>query len=557
MQSLKDFVNRRFKGNEPWEIALKTAITCGFIYKASVLYEEVQEKGISEVALEMAKSTPFISGIIEAEVKKNKGKVESMALTSKEVLEYPVTKALPQKGANPEDLMKQFEKWAEIETKKYQEHHVSGTVYHGDVNVAKFLGDVYRLFALANPLHPATFPFVQKMESEVVAMTLAMFQGNSKDHCGLTTSGGTESILMAMRAYAERGKERGIKKPEIVACVTVHAAFDKAADYFGLKLVHVPCTPNTFALDVKKAEKCINRNTVVVVCSAPSYPQGIIDPVAPTAAMLKRIRKTKGYDIGLHVDSCLGGFLAPFVRDIAQFKNRLPAFDFSVDGVTSISADTHKYGYAPKGTSVLMYSSRDLRRYQYFTAPTWTGGVYATPNTAGSRPGGLIAAAWAAMMYFGKEGYNEASIAIINTADIIKKGIEEIKGIEVMGSPLLSVVGIRSNDPEINIYAVSAAMGHDGGHKWELNTLQNPPSIHICCTYCHKGLGPKFVKDLAEAVKDVRENKEVWAKNSSVAVYGTTQSVPSSLVGEISTAYMDALFKVPEPESKQKASGSK
>lgn len=544
MSSLKSVVNRHFRGREPWQIVLETLLAAGATYVAALARAVVRERGLSESLLALIRSAPLIGGVVQKELNKSKADVEKMTLSCKEVQRYPVNQELPAVGVSREALLKELVEWKAVEHGRYSDGQASGTVYHGGEELNAFLGEVYTLFLVSNPLHPGTFPFVQKMEAEVVAMTLKMFRGDTEDHCGVTTSGGTESICMAMKAYREFGRARGIRQPEIVACVTAHASFDKAADYFGMKLVHVPCDPRTFCLDFQAAKRAITANTVVVVCSAPSYPQGVIDPVGPLAEHLKELQRSRGWDIGLHVDSCLGGFLAPFVRQLDGHS--LPPFDFSVRGVTSISADTHKYGFSPKGTSVLMYATRELRQCQYFTAPKWTGGIYATPTMAGSRSGGVIAATWAVMMHMGLAGYLEASREIVETARTIKQGVAGIDGLEVMGDPLLSVVAFRSTDPQLNIYAVSAAMGHHGGHQWDLNALQNPASIHICVTYLHKGLGDKFVRDLRESVRDVRERREAYAKNSSVAIYGTTQVVPASLTAEISKAFLDALYKVPD-----------
>jgi len=540
MEALKQAINRQFKGNEPWQVASKTLLAAGSLYGVGLAIFEIRDKGLGEFALSLAKATPVIGNLIRKEMAKE-AKSVAMSVTSKEVLEYASNKMLPLEGISEQDLLKDLRIWAQIERSKYSKGQVSGTVYHGDDKLYSFIGQIYTLFCLANPLHPSTFPFVQKMEAEVVAMTLELFRGTRQSHCGVTTSGGTESICMAMKAYREWGQSRGISRPEIVACVTAHAAFDKAANYFGMKLVHVGSDDN-HRLDIKKAAKAISRNTVVVICSAPSYAQGVIDPVEEVGNLIEDINRTYGYKIGLHVDCCLGGFLAPFVRDMSDYK--LPNFDFSVPQVTTISADTHKYGYAPKGTSVLMFANQELRRHMYFTAPLWTGGIYATPTMAGSRPGGLIAATWGTMMHLGRKGYMEASRSIMETAEIIKEGAAKISGLKVMGHPELSVVAIQSARPDLNIYAVGAAMGEDGGHHWELNLLQNPPCIHICCTYVHKGLGEKFVAELKRSVEHVLANRQLYESKSKVAIYGTSQRVPSSMVAELSKAYIDALFKV-------------
>ncbi|KAG2462708.1 SGPL1 lyase, partial [Polypterus senegalus] len=276
------------------------------------------------------------------------------------------------------------------------------------------------------------------------------------------TSGGTESILMACKAYRDIAVERGVRFPEIVAPVSAHAAFNKAAHYFGMKMVHVPLDKNTMQVDVKMMKRAISKNTAMLVCSVPQFPHGAIDPVQDIAKLAVK------YKIPLHVDACLGGFLIVFME---KANYPLPPFDFRVKGVTSISADTHKYGYAPKGSSVILYSDKKIRHYQFFVAADWQGGIYASPTIAGSRPGGIIAACWATMMHMGENGYIEATKKIIKTARYIDTELRKINGIFVFGKPEVSVVAVGSN--VFDIFRLSNLLTSKG---WNLNTLQFPSS---------------------------------------------------------------------------------
>ncbi|MCP5094169.1 MAG: aspartate aminotransferase family protein, partial [Chloroflexi bacterium] len=214
--------------------------------------------------------------------------------------------------------------------------------------------------------------------------------------------------------------------PEMIAPVTAHAAFDKAAQYFNIKMVHVPVDAN-YRADVTAVKKAINRNTIVIIGSAPSFPHGVIDPIAELAALAQQ----RG--IGFHTDACLGGFVLPWVEKLGH---DVPPFDFRVPGVTSISADTHKYGYAAKGTSVILYRNPELRQFQYYTITDWPGGMYFSPTFAGSRPGALSAACWAAMVSIGEAGYMQAAKAILETAVSIKQGIADIPELHILGNPL-------------------------------------------------------------------------------------------------------------------------
>lgn len=347
-------------------------------------------------------------------------------------------------------------------------------------------------------------------------MVLDLFNGGD-DGVGCITTGGTESILVAMRAYRERGRAKGIRRANIVVPVSAHAAFWKAANYFDMDLIEAPLDSN-FQVDVAKLERLINSNTVAIVGSAPCFPQGTLDPIESLGKIAHK------RDIGLHVDSCLGGLLLPF---IAQFS-KVPLFDFRVQGVTSISADTHKYGYSLKGSSVIMYKNQDLMHFQYFVAQDWTGGIYASPSIMGSRVGGAVAATWAALMSIGRGGYIDLAKKIFKTTQAIEKGIKDIDGLRVLGVPVSSVVSFAVDNTaagkQLNIYKINEAMISKG---WHLNTLQHPASIHLCCTVLHTDKEEIFLRDLKASVTDVLQHPNKFAGGDAV-IYGLAESLPDS-----------------------------
>jgi sphinganine-1-phosphate aldolase len=272
-----------------------------------------------------------------------------------------------------------------------EEGKTSGSVYNCDKQLNQVILNSMAKYAWANPLHPQTFPGVRKMEAEIVVMVVDMFHGTEIGACGTMTSGGTESILMAIRAHREWAKDqKGITSPHMILPVTAHPAFDKAADYFGIRVTHIAYDPVTYQVDIRKLKQAICRNTILIVGSCPSFPHGCQDDILTLSGIAIK------NNIGLHVDCCLGGFIAPFM-EAAGYP--IPPFDFRVPGVTSISADPHKYGYSPKGSSVVLYRTPELRQYQYFCCTDWPGGVYASPSIAGSRPGNIIVGCWAAMVY--------------------------------------------------------------------------------------------------------------------------------------------------------------
>jgi glutamate/tyrosine decarboxylase-like PLP-dependent enzyme len=441
--------------------------------------------------------------------------------------------ALPATGRSAGEVLAELRAFADRETGKWVGGQVSGAVYHGDPAHIAFLNEAYALHSQSNPLHADVWPSTVKFEAEIVAMTAAML-GAAKtgdEIVGTVTSGGTESILLAMLAYRERARtERGISKPELVAPATAHAAFDKAARYFGIKLIKTPVGPD-FRADVAAMGRAVGRNTIALVGSAPSFPHGVVDPIGELALL------AQGHGIGLHVDACLGGFVLPFA---ARLGAPVPPFDFGVPGVTSMSVDTHKYGYALKGTSVVLYRGKALRRQQYFAATEWPGGLYFSPTLAGSRPGGLSAACWAAMVAIGEEGYLQATARILAAARFMRAHIENIPELQVLGDPLWV---IAFDSPTLNIYEIMARMGERG---WSLNGLHHPPAVHIAVTLRHAqpGVAQRFIEDLRASVAQVQADPA--AETGMAPVYGLAAGLPlRGVVRELLKRYVDLLYAVP------------
>jgi sphinganine-1-phosphate aldolase len=319
---------------------------------------------------------------------------------------------LEPQGRDHNSILEELATMAGEEDRIADRGRVSGSIYHGGHDHYAFLTDVFRLFAHANVLQRDMYPSATKLEAEIVAMTASMLHG-TPHVCGVVTFGGTESLINPMLVYRDWGrKEKGITEPEMIIPVTAHVALEKAAHLLGIKLLRAPLRDDWRA-DVDWIRDHVTPNTVVLVGSAPNYAHGVIDPIEELAAIAVE------HDIGLHVDGCLGGFILPWGERLGY---AIPRFDFRVPGVTSISADTHKYGYALKGTSVLLYRDSDLRRYQYFNYPDWPGGIYLSPGLSGSRSGGIVAATWAAMVSLGESGYLAIADGIFKTAAAIRAG---------------------------------------------------------------------------------------------------------------------------------------
>jgi len=477
---------------------------------------------------------PFVRNLLEQQYSGIVGGLDaSLHPYRGRLTSYP---RLPETGRSRGDILAEMQALQAEEQQRWRDGYVSGAVYHGDAGHIDFLNQVYALNSQSNPLHFDLWPSTVKYEAEIVAMTAHLLgAGETADSVvGTVTSGGTESILLAMRAYRDRARAaRGVERAEIVAPASAHAAFDKAAQYFGIELVRVPVGPD-YRADVAAMAAAITDSTVALVGSAPSFPHGAVDPI-PELAELAQAR-----GIGLHVDACLGGFVLPFARGLGY---DLPDFDFRLAGVTSMSADTHKYGYAAKGTSVVLYRGEELRRCQYYAVADWPGGLYFSPTFAGSRPGALSAACWAAMVSLGEEGYRGAAARILATAHWIKHTVAQMPDLVVLGDPLF-VIAFAS--PTLDIYRVLDAMTHRG---WSLNGLHRPAAVHLCVTLRHTepGVAQRFVDDLAAAVAAVRTQPA--GKGGMAPVYGMAAAMPMhGVVEDMLKRVVDALYRVEQAD---------
>lgn len=485
---------------------------------------------------------PFVQSRVRADVAKAITELEQKLVPSGPgVTRYT---SLPAAGWSAEQVSKELGVLAEMKHTRWEEGRVSGAVYHGGAELGDLQSEAFRKFGVSNPIHPDVFPGVRKMEAEVVGMTLGLFHA-PPGAAGVTTSGGTESILMAVLAARQMAyHERGVTEPEMVLPETAHVAFRKAGEYFNIRMHLAPCPAPSYRVHTPSIRRLINTNTILLVGSAPNFPHGIVDDIPA----LSRLAVTHNKGLPLHVDCCLGSFITPF---LARAGFPAPDFDFSVPGVTSISVDTHKYGFAPKGNSVVLYRSAALRRYQYYVCPDWSGGVYASPSMAGSRPGALIAGCWASLMKMGEDGYLNACLNIVGARQRIEHAIREsetLRGsLSVVGKPLVSVVAFRASetdrtngDLKVDIYDVADGMSARG---WHLNALQDPPAIHVAVTMPIVSAVDELIRDL-EAVVEGCRGKASEKKGNAAALYGVAGSLPDKrIVRELAEGFLDTLYK--------------
>ncbi len=412
----------------------------------------------------------------------------------------------------------------------WEEGRTWGLVYYANQNHSKLLKEAYGLFMSENGLNPMAFKSLKKMESEIIRMTVNLHHGN-EETVGVMTSGGTESIMMAIKTYRDRARELKpwIKKPEVIVPESVHVAFDKAGKYFDVKIVHAPLRDD-FRVDVKAVKKLINRNTILLVGSAPQYPQGVIDPMEELSELaLKK-------NLPLHVDACVGGFMLPWIEKLGH---KLPLWDYRVPGVTSISADLHKYGYAAKGASTITYRSMDYMKHQFFVFENWPGGIFASPSMPGTRPGGAIAAAWAALVSLGEEGYLKYTQEAYESAQKMMKGINQIPGLKVSGVPDSLIFAYESTDANVNVFALADQMEKRG---WYINRQQRPESLHAMVTMAHTKMVSKYLNDLKECVAYVKAHPEANTSGNA-AMYGMMAKIPfRSMIKKSVHAMMQQMY---------------
>ncbi len=422
------------------------------------------------------------------------------------------TGKLPAEGM-PNDALLAFMKAQKSGDADWKAGKMWSLVYYKNEEHAQLVKEAHSLFLSENYLNPMAFKSLKKMEEEVVRMTADMLHGDAET-VGCMTSGGTESIFLAVYTAREAMRKRRplLRKPEIVAPASIHLAFEKAAHYLGIKLIKVPVKED-FRADVEKMAQKINGRTIMLAASAPHYPQGVIDPIEAIGLLAEK------HKLFFHVDGCLGGFILPWVEKLGY---PIAPFDFRVKGVTSMSADAHKFGYAAKGASVLLHRSMKNMRHQFFISTDWSGGIFVSTGFAGTRSGGAIAAAWAAMKSLGEAGYLDTTRQIMLGAEKLREAIQVIEGFQVLGQPAISITAFHSTDPGLDIYVVADRLEEKG---WFVDRQQYPKCIHTTVMPHHLPILDGYIEDLREAAAYARAHPEK-ATEGQAALYGLMTDLP-------------------------------
>jgi glutamate/tyrosine decarboxylase-like PLP-dependent enzyme len=411
----------------------------------------------------------------------------------------------PERGLSPDEVGAALEAMRDNDA-DWKAGRTWSLVYSAGPEHEAVLKDAYLRFFSENGLSPSAFPSLARMEREVVWAMLDLLGADPDRAGGTMASGGTESIILAVKAYRDAS---GVDRPAMVVPSTAHPAFVKAGELLRVRTVVVPVGPDLVA-DVDATAAAIDDETVLLAASAPAFPYGLVDPVAELGAL------ARDRGLGLHVDACLGGFALPFLRALGH---TVPPFDFSVGGVTSISADLHKYGYGAKGTSTVLYADRHLRRWQFTAHTDWPGGALASPTLLGTRPGGGIAAAWAAIHHLGSDGYRRLFASVMDTTVRLQRGIRSIGDLEIVGEPPMTVFAFGSAGRDI--FAIADCLERIG---WRIDRQSGPDCLHLIVNPVHAQVADAFLADLAGAYGTA---PAVGSRRSSTVVYGVTSHVPA------------------------------
>ena len=411
---------------------------------------------------------------------------------------------------------------------KIQSGKLTGSVYCLNDQIKYIAGEATKMFLYSNLLHPDIYSYTRYIESELIKIGIQLFNGK-KDACGITTNGGTMSIINAIYSYVNRGRKLGIKNPEIIISITAHCAFEKACEIFGVKCIKIPLDKKTYQINLSLVEKNISKNTICLVGSFPNFPHCISDDIEKLSKLGIK------YNIPVHCDCCLGGFLVAFHERAGI--NDTPLFDFRLPGVTSISADLHKYGLCPKGISLLLFSKHEYRRNLFFIYPHWPGSTYITPSFEGSRTGALIAASFAILTSMGKEFYSNNALEIYNAVKKVKEFIKKnCDLIEVIGNPF--ICGVSFTGKYIpNFYDMITEKG------FAVNYLNSPEGIGFIFTSANVKNADNYMKTLKE-INDKLKIEQPQKCSEVAKLYGLSYNLPIGIATDAIESYPDILLDI-------------
>ncbi len=444
---------------------------------------------------------------------------------------------IPEKGMSKEQVLGTLQAFKSRDM-DWKAGKVWCYVYNPGEDPAEVVKEAYLSFLTENGLDPTVFPSMLKLETDVVRMLATLLRGD-QNVVGHLTTGGTESIMLAVKTARDRARalHPEITQPEMVLPKTAHAAFHKAAHYLGVRPVVVPINPVTFQVEAEAMRAAVTPNTILLVASAPSYSQGVIDPIAE----IGEIAQEK--DVLFHVDACVGGIHLSFMRKLGY---DVPDFDFTVPGVTSLSADLHKYGYAAKGASCILYRSKDIRKYQIFACTDTTAYTLINPTVLSTKSGGPMAGAWAILNYLGEEGFMHIVKSVQDATQKLIAGINAIPELEVLGKPAMCMFSFKSD--VINVYQLADAMARRGWYiQGQFSTPYTPRSLHISVNYGTIHQVDALLQDLRACVEEVKQMQPLDSDGIRAMVGAALQSPdPQAAFGQLAAAAGLAGTDLPE-----------
>ena len=402
---------------------------------------------------------------------------------------------LPRSGMNRDAIRAQLTDYKKDDV-DWASGRVFGYVFDPGAEILGFAKEIYNRFMTENALDFSVYPSLLRMENDLVAILRDHLRGDEQV-VGNFTSGGTESILLAVKAARDyyRHHRPEIKLPEMILPSTAHAAFHKAAHYFGIRTVSVSVNPETFKAEVSAMKKHITPNTIFMAGSAPSYTQGVIDPIAELSEL------AGSHGIWFHTDACMGGFLLPYFKKLGR---PVPDFDFSLPGVSSISVDLHKYAYTPKGASLILHRNPELRKFQMFSFSRWLGYTMINPTVQSTKSGGPLAAAWAVLHYVGDDNYLAFAGKKLEATEAIRAGIEAIPELHILGDPQMTLLSFTSG--EVSIFHIIDEMQAKGWYIQPSFSFDNvPANIHLSINLSNVGKTDQFSADLGQSVAGARQ----------------------------------------------------
>ncbi len=427
---------------------------------------------------------------------------------------------IPENGVSKAELVIRLETLKSADA-RWDLGKVFGFVYHPGNHYARMSEEYLNAFLYESTLNPSIFPSLKDFETDITRMVVELMHGDSQV-AGNITSGGSESIFLALKVARDSavGKIPEDTQWEVILPETTHPSFLKACHYLGIKAVIVPVGEDKRA-DAKGMERAITSSTILMACSAPCYPYGVVDPVRDIGRIALK------HKVLFHVDACMGGFMLPFLEELGY---PVPGFDFRTPGVSSISIDAHKYGYAPKGVSVILYKNRKLRRKQFFVHADWSGGIFASTAFMGTKSGGPLAGCWAVMNHLGREGYKTIASQVMKTTRKIWEGIELHPGLHIIGNPDMSVLAFTSENGDI--FNIGDALSTKG---WHLDRLQFPDALHLTITQLNIGKEEEFLADLKGILgNELSLKQELRATESSVKIVrALTKVLPGAVVDKL------------------------